>query len=268
MNKLKTLLIVAIASQAGACFWVTTKHEGKTMRTDIDRIDEIVSTQEDNLGSSVKKLKSTLEEASTLLARNSADLGAQFDELENENARLTGLVMEAKRYANQVFTDMQTFEKRIETLEARLAAVEGKAFEPPKSQGPDEIYEAGMKEFRANNYNEARELFRKLVIKFPGHDKADDAQFHRGQAYFVQADYKSALEEFQAVFDKFPQSSLADDAVFRAGESAEKLKWCTDARAYYGLLGQKYPKSDMADKAKKQGAYLKKNAKKTKICQS
>ncbi len=268
MNNLRVLLITVIALQSGACFWVTTKHEGKTLRRDVDRINEVVTKQEDNLGSSVNKLKSTLDEASKLLARNSADLGAQFDELENENARLTGLVMEAKRYANQVYTDMQTFEKRIETLESRLAAVEGKAFEAPKVQSATELYDLGMQAFRANDYNKSRELFRKLVIKYPGHEKADDAQFHRGQAYFVQKDYKSALEEFQAVFDKFPQSSLADDSIFRAGESAEKLKWCTDARAYYGLLRQKYPKSDMADKAKKKGISLKKNAKKKSICQS
>jgi len=268
MKKLRTLLIVAIALQSGACFWVTTKHEGETLRRDVNRIDEVVNKQEDSLGGSVKKLKSTLDEASKLLARNSADLGAQFDELENENARLTGLVMEAKRYANQVYTDMQTFEKRIETLESRLAAVEGKAFEPPKVESAAELYDQGMSAFRANDYNKARELFRKLVIKYPGHEKADDAQFNRGQAYFVQKDYKSALEEFQAVFDKFPQSALADDSIFRAAESAQKLKWCTDARAYYGLLRQKYPKSDMASKAKKQGEYLKKNAKKKSICQS
>ncbi len=265
---LKTALVATIALQSGACFWVTTKHEGETLRRDVNRIDEVVSKQEESLGGSVKKLKTTLEEASNLLARNSADLGAQFDELENENARLTGLVMEAKRYANQVYTDMQTFEKRIETLEARLAAVEGKAFQPPKVQTAGELYDLGMQAFRANDYNKAREIFRKLVIKYPGHDKADDAQFNRGQAYFVQKDYKSALEEFQAVFDKFPQSSLADDAIFRAGEAAQKLKWCTDARAYFGLLRQKYPKSDMAGKAKKQGDYLKRNSKKKSVCQS
>ena len=268
MKNIRTLLIVAIALHSSACFWVTTKHEGETLRRDVNRIDEVVTKQETSLGGSVQKLKSTLEQASTLLARNSADLGAQFDELENENARLTGLVMEAKRYANQVFTDMQAFEKRIETLEERLAAVEGKAFTPPKSQSPEELYSLGMTAFRANDYNKARELFRKLVIKYPGHAKADDAQFNRGQAYFVQKDYKSALEEFQAVFDKFPQSAPADDAIFRAGESAQKLKWCTDARAYYGLLRQKFPKSDMVGKAKKKGAYLKKNAKKASVCQT
>jgi len=268
MKTFRTFLITLIATQAGACFWVTTKHEGQTLRRDVNRIDSVVSKQKAVQDSSIKELRSTLDEASKLLARNSADLGAQFDGLETENARLTGLVMESKRYANQVFTDMQGLEKRVETLEARLSAVEGKAFSPPKTKTGTELYDEGMQAFAANDYNKARELFKKLVIKFPGHDKADDAQYNRGQSYFVQADYKSALEEFQAVFDKFPKSPLADDAIFRAGEAATKLKWCTDARAYFGLLRQKYPKSDMAAKAKKKGLYLKKNSKNRKVCQT
>lgn len=263
-----TFLAAALCSQLAGCFWATTKHEGKALRADVNRIDAVVTRQEESLGESVKKLKSTLDEASTLLARNSADLGAQFDELENENARLTGLVMEAKRYTDEVFTQVQRFEKRIEDLEAKLSALEGRADAPVIAQTPDELYDEGMSAYNANDYDKARETFRKLVIKFPGHGRADDAQFKRGEAYFVQKDYKSAVSEYQTVFDKFASSSLADDALFRAGESAENLKWCTDARAYFGLLRQKYPKSDMVSRAKKKDAELKKNAKNKKLCQS
>jgi len=258
-------IVGALLSQS-ACFWVTTKHEGQNLRRDLNRVDTIVNQQEKTLGTSVRELKSTLGEASSLLARNSADLGARFEELEKENARLTGLVMEAKRYASQVFTDMQNYEKRIETLETRLATLEGKAFTAPKSKTPETLYIEGMQAMKTKEYGKARSLFKKLNIKFPGHNKADDAQFQRGEAYFAQKNYKNALQEFQAVFDKFPRSSLADDALFRAGESAQKLKWCTDARAYFGVLRQKYPKSDVAGKAKKRGLYLKKNAKKRKVC--
>lgn len=268
INKFGWLLVIGMALQSSACFWVTTKHEGETLRRDLNRVDEIVEKQEESLGTSVGKLKKTLDEASKLLARNSADLGAQFDELEQESARLTGLVMEAKRYTDEVYTQSQRFEKRIEDLEARLAELEGKAVTPTQAKGPDLLYAEGMKAYKANNYGKAREIFRKLVIKYPGHGRADDAQYHRGEAYYVQKDYKSAVQEYQAVFDKFQNSPLADDALFRAGEAAEKLKWCTDARAYFGLLRQRYPKSSMVKKAKKHDATLKKNAKNRKFCQS
>ena len=139
---------------------------------------------------------------------------------------------------------------------------------PSQIKSPAALYDEGMTAFRANDYAKARELFRKLVIKYPGHERADDAQYKRGEAYYVQADYKSAVQEYQAVFDKFKTSPLADDALFRAGQAAQKLKWCTDARAYFGLLRQRYPKSSMVKKAKKRDAILKKNAKNRKYCQS
>ncbi len=268
INKLGGIAIVILALQSSACFWVTTKHEGKTLRSDVNRIDKVVQNQEAALGTSVGKLKQTLDEASKLLARNSADLGAQFDELEQESSRLTGLVMEAKRYTDEVYSQSQRLEKRMEVLEARLAELEGRTVAPSPSQSPAALYKEGMTAFKANDYSKARELFRKLVIKYPGHERADDAQYKRGEAYFVQADFKSAVQEYQAVFDKFKTSSLADDALFRAGEAAEKLKWCTDARAYFGLLRQRYPKSSMVKKAKKHDASLKKNAKNSKFCQS
>ena len=267
-NKLGTIVVIAFALHSTACFWVTTKHEGKTLRSDVNRIDKVVKTQEAALGTSVGKLKQTLEEASKLLARNSADLGAQFDELEQESARLTGLVMEAKRYTDEVYSQSQRFEKRIEDLEARLAELEGRTVAPTQVKTPEALYDEGMQAYKANKYDKAREIFRKLVIKYPGHDRADDAQYKRGEAYFVQADYKSSVQEYQAVFDKFKSSPLADDALFRAGEAAEKLKWCTDARAYFGLLRQRYPKSSMVNKAKKRDSTLKKNAKNRKFCQS
>jgi tol-pal system protein YbgF len=268
MNKLGSALLLGLVLQSSACFWVTTKHEGQTLRKDIDRVDEVVKKQEESLGTSVGKLKNTLDEASKLLARNSADLGSQFDELEQENARLTGLVMEAKRYTDEVYSQSQRFEKRIEDLENRLAEMEGKAVAPTQVKSPDALYDEGMQAFKANNYDKAREVFRKLVIKYPGHARADDAQYKRGEAYYVQKDFKSAVQEYQAVFDKFQNSPLADDALFRAGEAAEQLKWCTDARAYFGLLRQRYPKSSMVKKAKARDAKLKKNSKNRKYCQS
>jgi tol-pal system protein YbgF len=267
MKFLGTLLLPLLLSIAPGCFWVTTKHEGETLRKDLNSVTVRVDKQEQSLGESVNKLKKTLDEASKLLARNSADLGARFGSLERENASLNGLIMEAKRLVDEVKAKSTASEARLDNLEARLLAMETKtAAKPPKS--PGELYAEGMKAMKRAGYDEARDAFRTLVIRYPGHDRADDAQFQRGESYYLQKDFESALREFQSVFDKFASSPLADDALFRAGEAAEKLKWCTDARAYFGLLRQKFPKSKLARKAKQKDAVLKKNAKKKKLCQS
>ena len=267
-----TVLIVGVlAFSQSACFWVTSKHDGNQLRKDVDRIDKSVKTQEDALGSKVKQLKTVLDEATKLLARNSADLGAEVDGLVQDNARITGLVSEARRHADEIgataTSKRKEFDDRISVLEMRIAELERKMNTSP-AKTPGDLYADGKAAFDKGNYDSAERIFKILVVKHPGHNLADNAQFYRGQGKFKQKKYQAALGEFQKLFEKYPKSSFADDALFRAGESAEKLKWCTDARAYLGLLRQKYPKSELVAKSKAKDKQLKKAARNKKKCKS
>src|SRR5687768_13484005 len=92
MRGLIILLFAALPLTAGGCFWVTTKAEGKSMRRKIDQVDEQVMKQEQSL----PKLQQVLDEATKLLARNSADIGNQVASIDNDMKTLNGLVQEAK----------------------------------------------------------------------------------------------------------------------------------------------------------------------------
>jgi TolA-binding protein len=248
-------LAAFLAMSASGCFWFTTKHEGREMRRDVDKMQQ-----------SLPKLQQVLDEATQLLTRNSADLGAEVSSLGEEQKKLTGLVMEASRYAEEVRDATKRQEQRIADLEKRIAELEGKTEVSNKSA--PELWEEGMSAMGAGEYEQARGAFRSLLVKFPSHDKADDAQLQRGESYFRERKFQESLGEFQRVFEKYPQSTVADDAAFRAGEAAEQLKWCTDARAYFGLLLKKWPRSELVRKAKARDATIKKNAENKKKCQT
>lgn len=252
---LQAILVALLATSATGCFWVTTKSEGRALRKDVNKIE-----------ASLPKLQQVLDQATKLLTRNSADLGNEVTTLGEEQKKLTGLVMEASRYAEEVRDESKRQEQRIADLEKRIAELEGKAELSNKSA--PQLWDEGMAAMQARNYEQARASFRSLLAKHPTHDKADDAQLQRGETYFRERKYQESLGEFQRVFEKYPDSSLADDAAFRAGEAAEELKWCTDARAYFGLLVKKWPRSDLARKAKSRDAALKKSAGNKKKCQS
>jgi tol-pal system protein YbgF len=255
-----------LATASGGCF-VTTKHEGDVLRTDIARIDKRVAAQEDTLGSKVEQLKKVLDEATKLLARNSADVGAEVSALGEEQRRLNGLVQDARRLSDDIKTQADRQDIRLSELEQRVAALETKTSAPPPKTA-SELYSEGVAAMSSGDYDRAKAVFRTLVVKYPDDGKADDAQFRRGEANAKQGNLQEALAEFQKVFEKYPSSPLADQALFRAGESAESLKWCTDARAYFGLLRQKFPKSNLVKKAKDKDAKLKKAAKDKNKCQS
>ena len=244
-----------LALSASGCFWFTTKHEGQTLRRDVDKMQ-----------TSLPRLQHVLDEATRLLARNSADLGAEVNTLGDEQKKLAGLVTEAQRYAEEVRDESKRQEQRIAALESRLAELEGKT--ELSSKGAPQLWDEGMAAMQAREYEQARSLFRTLIAKYPKDERADDAQLQRAESYFRERKYQESLGEFQRVFEKFPQSSVADDAAFRAGEAAEQLRWCTDARAYYGLLVKKWPHSELVKKAKAKDIELRKAFGDKKKCQT
>ena len=133
---------------------------------------------------------------------------------------------------------------------------------------PEDLWNQGKAAFEANRQDEARELFKRLAVQFPQHDRADDAQYFRAETFFLQKDYEPAIGEYQKVFEKYADKQLADDALFRAGEAAQLMKNCAESRAYFGLLRQKFPKSNLVKKSEAKDKELKADAKNKAKCSS
>ena len=275
-NLLRVCLLLIFASSASGCFWVTTKAEGNKLKTKLGDVDNRLENQEQGLEKKVKLLQEVIDQATALLKRNSANIGDEVKELDNDIRQLRGLLTAAKRYTDDVKKETVVLQKQLEDkqgvvdlrladLDKRLAAVEEKTTKPV-AQTATELYTAGKAAFDAGDYDTARDHFKRLVIKFPGHDRADDAQYFRGEAHFREKDYDGAIREFQKLFDKFAKSPMADDAWYRAGEAATALKRCTEARAYFGELRRRHPKSALASKANSRIKELKKAEKDPKKC--
>jgi tol-pal system protein YbgF len=261
------LLILAFLP---SCFWATTKSEGKALRRDVSQLETRVSSKEAELGDKVDELQKALDDAAKLLKRNSADIGADVERIDAAQREALGLITAAQSSAEEVRQAFERYkqsnDERLSALETRVSALETTKTAPKKSA---EDYWADAKTaFEGKKWADARELYKKLALGFPDHDKADDAQYFRGETYFQEKSYDSAIGEYQKVWDKYPKSDLADDALFRAGESAQLLKNCTEARAYFGEIKEKYSKSSLAKKAAEKDKALKKAASDKKKCTS
>lgn len=280
---MKSLPLVILAATLGStgCFWVTTKSEGQSLRRDVKQLDERLTSKESEIGTQVTELQKVLDEATRVLKRNSADLGADVDALRNDIRVSTGLVSAAKNMMDELAAQVEKYrisnDERMTVLEARLAALEGGGRPAgtgttgtPATAGmnPDDLWTQGTDAFKASKWDDARDAYKKLAVGFPTHARADDAQYFRGESYFQQQDWDSSIREFQKVYDKFAQSDLADDALFRAAEAASKLKNCSEARAYLSLLKQKYASSSLVKKADTMDKDLKASAKTKTKCTS
>lgn len=267
---LNIALSLALAGSLTGCFWATTKSEGEGMRKDITALQGRLDTKEQSLESKIKELQAVLDEATKVLKRNSADLGADVDSLRSELRQANGLVTAVNNGVNELKLAFDKYRKendaRLDSLEQRLAQME--SGKPSANSGPDDLWKLGTQAFDAARYNDALEIYKRLVTSYPTHARADDAQYFRGQAYTNLKDWDKAIAAYQQLVEKYADSDLADDGMYFAALAAQQLKNCTEARTYLGILKSKYPKSNVIKQAADLDAQIKKDAKVKAKCSS
>lgn len=263
----KALLLTSLLT---GCFWATTKSEGEQLRKDVTSIQGRLDSKEKTLDTQIAELQKVLDDATKVLKRNSADLGADVDGLRNDVRTANGLVTAVNNGMNDLKASFDTYRKgndaRMDSLEARLAQIE--SGKPTATSSAEELWKLGSSAFEAQRYNDAIDIFKRLTATYPTHARAADAVYFRGQAYTNLKDWDHAIGVYQQLFEKYPDSSLADDGLYFAASAASELKNCTEARTYLGLVKAKYPKSNVSKQASDLDAQVKANLKNKAKCTS
>ena len=249
--KLAVILSASLLGSLGGCFWATTKSEGESLRKDVTKLQEQMSSKQKELDDQIAQLQKVLDESSKLLKRNSADLGADVDALRGEVRTANGLATAMSTTANELKVAFEAYRKsnddRMASIEARLSQIE--SGKPTANSSPDDLWKLGSQAFEAARYNDAIDIFKRLANGFPTHDRADDALYFRGQSHTNLKEWEKAIGVYQILLDKHPESSLTDDGLYFAALAAQNLKQCTEARTYLGILKSKYSKSNVAKQA-------------------
>ena len=252
------------------CFWVTTKSEGEALRKDVTSVQDRLGAKEKALDDQVSQLQKVIDEATKVLKRNNADIGADVEQLRADVRTANGLVTAVNNSVNELKIAIDKYRKdndaRMDSLEQRVAQIE--SGKPSANSSPDDLWRLGTQAFDAQRWNDAIEIFKRLVQTYPTHARADDAQYFKGQAYSNLKDWDKAIGAYQALVEKYPDSDLADDGLYFAAVAAQQLKNCTEARTYLGLIKSKYPKATVMKTANELDATLKKDLKNKAKCSS
>jgi TolA-binding protein len=264
------LVLLFPALALPGCFWVTTKSEGETLRKDLTLVQSRLSAKEKTLDDQIAQLQKVLEDATRLLKRNSADIGAEVESLRADLRTANGLVTTINNSINELKGAFDTYRKtadaRLDGLEQRVVQIEsGKA---NASSSPEELWKLGSTAFEAARYSEAVDLFKRLSQTYPTHERADDAVYFRGQSYTNLKNWDLAIGVYQQLYEKYPDSSLTDDGLYFAAVAAQQLKNCTEARTYVSIVKQKYPKSNVTKQVDDLDKGLKRDLKNKAKCTS
>jgi tol-pal system protein YbgF len=171
------------------------------------------------------------------LRQDIANLRGQIEVLGN---RIDGLDKRQK----DLYVDLDT---RVRKFEQGQAEKEKAAQAAAAEQ---QAYEAGLAQFKANNYGAAIQSLQSFMTSYPQSALAPSAQYWIGNAYYALRDYKNAITAQQKVIATWPDSAKASDALLNIASSQAEAGDVNGSRNTLRTLVSKYPNTPAAEQAK------------------
>jgi TolA-binding protein len=249
------LVIAALGAVAAGPACVTTS-EGEKMQADIAglraRLDEI-DKRDKEYKEQVVRLRKVLDEATALLTRNSADVGAKAAKAEQDIAALQGRIEEISHgvelQSRQATDASSRLEGRLATLEQMQTKIVDKVA-PTLPDDKDQLWTQAGQRLASGQRDDGRRFYRVFIQRFPQDPRASQAYLAIGMSFVQESKYPNAAAEFQKVMNVYPSAPEVPEAMWQLSAAFVQLHFCTDARALLTDLLKRYPKSARAADAK------------------
>ena len=114
----------------------------------------------------------------------------------------------------------------------------------PAEVEPEQVraqYQNAFDLLKQSLYEQSVSAFREFLVRHPGSEYADNAQFWLGEAYFVNGLFEQALQEYNALLLNYPDSPKLAQAKLKAGFCQHELGLIEPAKQQLEELIQQYP---------------------------
>jgi TolA-binding protein len=272
LHKLSFGLLVGMLCSSSGCFWFTSKNEGEELGREVqhlkDRISQIENEQQEKLSNltgmidrargEVDKLEVTLTKATRVLARNSADFGADMESIKERLREIDGALAEMRHDMAQTVKQIEATDKKIVGV-ASAAGLDIPVDESTVPADADAHFKLITDSFSSGRYGEVRSLCDLYLKRYPNQKFADEAQLYIGRSYIAQKRWSKALGPLRTFTEKYPKSSRIPEALYSMAECFFNMGDCTDARILVEALTTRHKGSEYAVKARALSETMRKN---------
>lgn len=249
---------------AGGCF--ITREQGQAMQREIDELKRRLATDKERSKLEREKLQKVMEQATALLTRNSADVGAQVDRMQAKVDQVGGQMEELEKKVNDVAQQFTEFKAKVDVkLEGLQSGAPGPQ-NPPVPEEKNELFNQASSKLAAGDHAEARRLLRHFVSRFAADPRVDRAQLMLGESYFAEQKFAPAIVEYKKIIEEHKQSAVVPEALYKIGMAFYQLKFCSDANLFLSQLLKKHKNHAQAERAKKVLALIKRFKRDRNVC--
>jgi TolA-binding protein len=236
------LAIVAI----GGCF---SSDEGEALQRDVAELKKKLAAESGNAEQARQELQKVLEQATALLTRNSADVGAQVERIQTATAKLQGQIEELNKSIEDLKQKLNQLQAKVDVnTEATQAAGNTQAVMPDK----DTLYASGRQKTAAGEHVEGRKLLRQFLNSFGGDPRAATAQRLLGDSYYAEQKFAPAIVEYRKVLEQHKTNGReVAEALYKVGMSFYQLKFCGDAKDFLQQFTSRFRRHKQATAARR-----------------
>jgi TolA-binding protein len=269
MQRYVSLIAIGSLVFLTAC-WVSKK-DGETLRRDLNTLKTDFSKDVAEAQKSQEKLKKVLEQATALLTRNSADVGAQVERLQTRVDKQKGAHEETQkeiRDLKQRIADLQaSLEKKLAeaTKVSKPEKVEPTA---PPSENKDELYNQAQSQINAGKHAEARRLLRYFLSRYGTDERAALVQLMLGDSYYTEQKFAPAIQEYRKILERYKESKVFPNALYKTGMCFYQLKFCSDATPFFNALIKQHKSNKHAGEVRQLLRLMKKHRRNRRFCTS
>lgn len=241
----------------------TSSSEGDALRKDVDTLKKALSEKTEKAEKDRQKLQKIMEQATSLLTRNNADVGAQVERLQTMINKLSGGVDERDNRLKELEQKFANFQAKVDV---KLEGLAGNSKSAPVPESPDELFKQGSQQLRAGKHAEARRLLRHFITRYSTDKRATGAQLMLGDSYFAQQKFAPAIVEYRKIIEQRKSSAATPDALAKIGMAFYQLKFCSEARDFFSQLLKRYRRHAQAPRARKVLKLIKKYKRNRSVC--
>jgi tol-pal system protein YbgF len=237
--RIRHILLLAAALAPPPAFALFSDDDARKGVADLQKRVEAQQQQLLRIEREVTDKRAVIELSNLIdgLRQDIANLRGQIEVLSN---RIDGLDKRQKDLYVDLDTRLRKFEQgQADKDKAAQAAV-----------AEQQAYEAGLAQFKANNYGTAIQSLQSFLTTYPQSPLAPSAQYWIGNAHYALRDYKNAITAQQKVIANWPESSKAPDALLNIASSQAEAGDPNGSRNTLRTLVSKYPSSPAAEQAK------------------
>jgi TolA-binding protein len=258
------VLLLFVAPAASGCFLWTTRGEGDALKKDSERLrlrmeqlDAHLDEEQrrltemiDRARSDVEKLEEMLTRATQVLARNSADFGAELEAANDKLREASGGIAELRHELEQLTGQVDRTDRKVH--EFALAAGLDLPVEEGKIPATVEAHFDAIREaLAAGRHGEVRSLGKIFHERYPKDQRCDDVQLLIAKSHLEQKQYAKGLGALRRFTDLYPKSDLTPEVLYEMAQAFMALGDCTDAKVLADAIIARHAKSPFAEKARK-----------------